>query len=1223
MCKFELFLWYFLFLCIDVKATNSPTANPEIRQDTRLVLYRIRQGTQVYTIGVSQNVSYNSQIATNGQPPTNLTIQLTETSSLEPVKYINIEYYYFDTTTNSTVLGTIDECLPIPNPIQGSVPYDFVEEGYVCPTNYVCDTVPPDLNPGTITPTTYSDWTGLRACFSSYEVAVRDDLPTITLGDTEYTGLVTKASLTPVRAQDTSASVSTFGIIKCGNFIDRTLNCQFSRVLGPYVEQCQNIADIGCYNFTIGYAFGGFENQNPNFIYNIPREKWTLSHWKGIASIGNFKLYALNGNLIDPYTSKVFDNYYWFSNITNLALTSQAVPVSTTSFQVDLIQAQPYSWLAGAGIPPPPSDYTSYPITDEQQTCLTNMQAASTTGCQNIIWDTLTDWRFKYPAITDNINVTSSQAVFSLILQTTQAFKGIEVFNVWGELCGSVLRPISAGENLTFSCLGTPTATTPRNGTIQVRYHGVSPIWDIPSLRVSYSVPTSPYNTDPLSGKINLQDYSTTSPIWNIMYGTGYINSNLGSAYVGSWPQSEPSSFLTIPASYYTLNYSAINSATSAANTWDTVSRNILDYNLYPYNYALAARAVELGYQQIPVDYNNIEHLDWLYNTWAVWLAMRRCTERTQCQTFDLGDCVYTENPVQIRWRSADTDASYEFIGDEGGCECLNTGSGGFYRSQLFCNLCVEGIGPLSLYDWSLIMQSAALLTPTYNPDEYPFNIFQQIFISLNPTNNPTKFPTISPTTNPTKNPTVTPTTNPTLSTKSPTTNSPTSATNSPTQAPGVYLYSAGYYTIPGLGSYSSMSYKCATTMPVICSENPLPFTSYFDSLGNNIGPNQFPTLVGFSRFARLYAINTARTSTTYLGDYSSALLNDPTARHIYVTLNSVNALFTGEWWSGSRYDGSGGANCQGWTTTSPSSNAIRGSGSEISGRWINNPPSVSCGSTTAKYDLLCMCTTGYTKSPTNNPILPTLKPTTASLTKSPTNKPTTGTPTTLSPSAKPSTKTPTSAPVESSAPSEFPTNNPTAFPTTGFPTIGPTVDMFEALLSCRYPVGKNPILGSLAPFDMCAGHGLVSYESGTIVKTDLKVYRYQGSTYIPLCTGFIFRSYSTNYEYEYNQTNERTFYLSSNATDIFALPYYNNITYETLNLINDVFYLNNYECGIVSCDQNAPELPPLCNYQCSNEENGKLLCLNPDIYNSRSINTMPSLIYPYQRSWMFEIDVS
>jgi hypothetical protein len=669
----------------------------------------------------SSNISYSVIDPGEVTQPTNVTLR---GAVLEPIKWVSVTYRKFNPSTNLTTTETISQCNPVANPVQGTTPNGF--NGLrTCPSIRRCTNCTVSLSPVGTT------WTTPRACICSYEVEVREDLEDLDLttrtGELQMIKLVAEPT-NPTPVEEGGIDPFIVGDIQCNSFIERELNCQFVRFVPGYVPQCTS-QSISCFNFTLGYAFGAFWDQNPKFQYNIPRANWTEAHYRGIASTINNKTYSLGGDLVDPYLPSVQKDYYWFVNVTSLDVLSKPLSAVDFSYVPEISQAEPYSYQAG--VRPPPTTYTenTYPFTTAIDTCILSLSTgASITGCAGLIWEGLDYLQWREPGYIEYLPISPGEIVYSLDITTTYNFSGIQLYNVAGELCGQVLRPLGTGSSTTrISCVSSTNNTITTGGYLQVRFLGVSNFWDIPGEKLTSSLPTL---KDTLVSWGVVSSLYSTSEYINLIYGMAYAFFNLGLLLVDislSFPHMASKEGLFVYSTTYQLNYGEVTAgSTDITSQWDEVANLILNNNSYPRNTALEARVLIQGYTTNPISYSSVEDLDYLYRFWATWLAPRLCSEDTPCRTFGLGKCIFSESilPSQY-WYNGDVESpGYDLPPgvQEGGCLVYSSWEQGYYDSYLFGATCKPGYGPLSIDQWGKILQYNATIAKTL-PNISPFNV--------------------------------------------------------------------------------------------------------------------------------------------------------------------------------------------------------------------------------------------------------------------------------------------------------------------------------------------------------------------------------------------------------------------------------------------------------------------------------------------------------------------
>lgn len=682
-----------------------------VREDIIPVMYRIDRGSFVKINNIVSNISYS--MITDVTSPTNLTITPQNGAIMVPIFYANVYYLNYNVTTNLTDLNYLEYCNPIPNRDQGSLRYG-IDNNLICPTLYKCivNSLAPDVN--------YKNWPDLRCCLLNYTIIDRIDVPII------QTGSTVNASVVHARAtllSDIVNVTNTFGLIDCNDFISRSLNCQWTRQLDTYQEQCLS-QPIRCFGRGIGQWFGGFFEQNPSFKYTEHQELWTEDLYKGVASTLNFKIYSKNGVIIDPLTSIVIKNYYWIPDLQELEQEVFDFGSPAGTYVVDLIQAQEYNWVSG--LEPLPVTTLTNSITTAYVACVNSIVlSGDPTPCLDFTWTNLTSIGWRYPAYNIPIPILESVLVYSFTIQTRINFTGVEVFDAMGKSCGKYLKP-TEGQNITFFCL----QTIPSNGTMYVRFHGADTIFDLVGLALTTDVPGIP---NLLETFLDLYPFNLTTDVNLVL---GGILLQIGQLYK-NWPGRKSTLYEQLYADppKISVNFSDDNQGTQFLAKVEVIRNSILLNNTYPINYALIARSIEQGYTETDVDYNNPDHKDMLYRIWSTWYSPRQSgSEVSQCQTFRLGDTMYPVPGPKQFWYNGDAIANYDIPEGtfEGGCLCNNTLN--FYNSYFFCARCVEGFGPNSVDEWIKVLQSNGVIT-TVLSDTYPFyltsisnNVFENDF---------------------------------------------------------------------------------------------------------------------------------------------------------------------------------------------------------------------------------------------------------------------------------------------------------------------------------------------------------------------------------------------------------------------------------------------------------------------------------------------------------------
>jgi hypothetical protein len=668
--------------------TRYPTKSPLIRIDKQQVMYKIPKGTRgrIYK-GASNNYTY-FVMGSDINSPLNMTISAT---TVQPVLWTDVYWLKYNQTTDSVSTEYTSLCNPVANRAPGEV-ITTIHEYALCPTIYSC------IN-GALTTISGGVFQDYRACILNKTVTVRTDIASGSASQLTVSMLDINASaLTPYIVQDIFVAN-----LRCNDFIDRSVNCQLKYLFkSSYRLQCVD-ESIQCYSYSQGRYFGAFWNANPFFRYDIPRANWTQAHWEGIASVMNYYISARNGKFKDAFTSVVWNAYFWLGGVTSLNIEQVEVFSYAFTFQNDYIQGQEYNYLAGTLLPPVTSPFSVSPFSSSIVDCMVQiLWNASLAGvCENQDWDHIQDVQWRIPSFIRYIAIEPGTVVYSLTIEPAFNYTAIEVYNVFGELCGTYLKATDSG-NVTISCLLTPSALYNFTTTsfLQIRYFGVHAIWDIPNATLSNSVP--PHESDPftISGYPFLD--STINLIYSVLYFFVYTVNGEIAPDEFNWP-GRRNNISYLQDSRYFLNYT-LNTTFSLGDTLDQVRQSILQNNTYPYNYALEAWVERNAYQQIPVNYTDETHLDWLYFIWANSLAPRQCTTFTDCMTAGRGKCIYPSSaaiqysggvPAKY-WRQGDIPPGYTIpnSADEGGCFIYDVYSRGFYDRQLAGARCKQGYGP-------------------------------------------------------------------------------------------------------------------------------------------------------------------------------------------------------------------------------------------------------------------------------------------------------------------------------------------------------------------------------------------------------------------------------------------------------------------------------------------------------------------------------------------------
>ena len=662
--------------------TLSPTQFPTPPPEPVRIMYKYDAPGTIIFNEITRPVSYFDY-------GVGMEVNITNTETMTPVWWSNLIYRQYNITSMGTDTLTLTRC----NPANQAIPPGDTSNDEFCPFLDMCesgDSCTDDLEP------VMGVWPYLRGCICSYDITERGDVPSIPAGGF-FSELPYLHEIETTSTRDDITLI--YGQIECNSFIDRSINCVFFMRGLPI--QCAN-EPIGCFDGTLGFAFGGFDQQHPTVKYNIPQDEWNIRHYIGIASILNFRHYE---NYVNPLNADLLNAYLdtWLPANFSDDIVTLTVSPSQYAYQTDLIQAR-NAWKV----------YEHYPIgllNSNQLAC----QNGNTSLCANQGWTNVTNEIFARPGIVYFIPIENA---LSLEITPNHApdYAAIEVRNDQDQICGQAIMEgnFEAAESYTFTCI----AKSNTNSTgFYVRYVGAQSIYDAPgqSLTNFEAVP------DPLLAELTTLN---TNADWGISTLTTILLNKLTYAFnvfgadvidiqglnpEGTFPTKTNSINRTLLESttIYSANVS-LNTVEGLAtlNTWGNLTNFIIENNVYPFNTPLAAK----NYNSRPINYDTDQ--DYLYNVWTTWLAPRFAGSNTQCQTFGLGDVVYPEDSFNRPWLQGDLTRE-NVIGDEGGCLCDHQFGLGFYDLALACRVCQEGYGPETIDAWDTSIQYSGLITET------------------------------------------------------------------------------------------------------------------------------------------------------------------------------------------------------------------------------------------------------------------------------------------------------------------------------------------------------------------------------------------------------------------------------------------------------------------------------------------------------------------------------
>ena len=721
-----------------VSPTWSPTQSPSMLVRTQ-VMYKLPAGGGITTYKSPYNVTYESP---NNVPPVNLTIRTI--TDLEPIAWQPSTYRVWDYNTNTTSTYVLsDPCNPAnPSHVPGT-PILQTDGVYQCPTNIKCvlttdctDELAP-ANAFTSITSNFTAFPDLRACLCSYtEVSYPTGLSLFQTQEWLSVELFS-GTLNLTKQKDPPQNVA--GSLLCNNFVHRTINCQLMSSSASYPDQCSR-QPIRCnYNSTIGRFFGGFYDQNPNYRYDlVDFSEWDEGLYRGVASLLNYLFYMdpITGQEADPFLEDgglIWDNYYWLNiSSTQLVLSTWRTDPTFYWYQAHVIQGDPYMY-SDSNIPPPEviglPNQTTF---DAYYSCMSQslvwIGPDADPSCYPTTWANSSTLFGRMPGIDYYYNTTPGEQMLSAtveVLTTVDWAFGIEVYNSFGDLCGTVLNGPqiqTIGSSFVFICPNNSAyANSSANGVFRVRVIGPSDIYDLPETTLNRQ-----FLYYPIDALYSLLDLGYYTSFLHTSLGLAFPFTDVVRRFIGAltssfWPTRVRSnnvfdSLSTTP--FFRVQYNYSIATQSSGIDIDSVIRNIYNQivvnNTYPYNYPLAAVANRFITE--PIDYQNPIHLAYLQKVYMNYLSIRRCgAEDVQCKTFNLGTCIIGTKPgTKQRWYNVGSGADYEFEGREGGCNCFSSYTKGFFSFPTSCQLCEIGYGPIDPTEFRNTILYNQLVTRVY-----------------------------------------------------------------------------------------------------------------------------------------------------------------------------------------------------------------------------------------------------------------------------------------------------------------------------------------------------------------------------------------------------------------------------------------------------------------------------------------------------------------------------
>ena len=563
----------------------------------------------------------------------------------------------------------------------------------------------PTANPTTANPTgfptafpttTPEERTNKIGCVESFNVVYDNSLPSIDAGT--YTDLELREGFS---ISDDDTFDITFGSIACNNFVDRTINCAL--IWLGFSDYCPD-EPIGCFDNSVGFAFGGFYEQHPSIKYTVDREDWTLNHYKGIGSILNGYKYVRR----EVLTPQLLVEYIktWVSG--DFATLNRTITPVDTFYQTDLIQARNDINLN--------TNHLAKLTTQEKQ-----CQFGILSSCRGLNYRNNTNLFTTKPGLQVLFNA-SNVITLTITPNHEVRYTALEIVDEFNNILAQDLNPSNI--TVTYPILATNASF------FSVRYIGLESIYDGPE---QYYEPPKVHD--------NSYDYVYANYLGDGLENTTFLfnepdtSFNLFAANAieldGVYPipfgfKHKPFENIdyiddVIDNVVYSIEYSADTNPNggSSGNAWVNITNNIIESNTYPYNQPLADIITS---DKMLLDYNSAADLKYLYDVWTVWLAPRFCSTDTQCKTFELGECIRPTDTVNIGWLQGDPDIDESPVGIEGGCLCYDDFELGFYELSNACQTCVDGYGPNSLDDFYDVIQYSDLISKTFDPTDPVFD---------------------------------------------------------------------------------------------------------------------------------------------------------------------------------------------------------------------------------------------------------------------------------------------------------------------------------------------------------------------------------------------------------------------------------------------------------------------------------------------------------------------
>jgi len=553
--------------------------------------------------------------------------------------------------------------------------------------------------------------------------------------------------------------VTRYGILNCNDAVHRTIDkALMLEHPESYVGTCTH-HPITPYSFVLGEFYGLFYNQVPSLQYTLDRDLWSTEHYEFIAQLVNHKRwFDSTTNLpIEKWTPLLSDEYIrtW--------LQINGTDSGTRFVNGSLHLVNDFLELTGIDL-----SMVSIDVIDERTTRLDYLNEFGSYATAGLTLDTTqkfldlfdimnnfrleytnrdfntTYTHFKRPGVNAIIYDDGSNYVqqINVTIPPNVYAESLEVWSVDGVKCASVHRKLVPGDHMSFECGGIfeiqadHSVRTELQEVIDSIIDGINGF--PPGVDVFAHVlwAAGVFITTGINIRIVPTDYILMSPdtfhLQNVSQVAPFGPDSIQKTSRKDWPGITP----------FDVDYLVRTS--SLTLTWIALSKQIIGQHKLPPNTVLEDVYEQCGDAVYSEDINVFNDLDkqYLYDFWATYLAPRHCSADWQVKKFSRDRsstvCLF-ESFNNIPWRNGDPDLSNNVIGDEGGCQCHDRYSQGFWDPEHFCERCLNSdYGPGTIDEWSSTVQYQRDLLrlypnyvtdhgkyPIYDPNEEPYATFE------------------------------------------------------------------------------------------------------------------------------------------------------------------------------------------------------------------------------------------------------------------------------------------------------------------------------------------------------------------------------------------------------------------------------------------------------------------------------------------------------------------